>query len=515
VELARLVPAAQHQNDDTNESRTLLFETGSEFSPVVRSEIVGIDSIINQIDEITTWLTIPEEFAKFGARLEPGLLLEGSPGTGKTLCSRYIATSSDALFVNVRDFATSGDVVSAADIADLFSRARNYFTKTKRPVIIFWDEFEIFARERAEGKYSMRDASVVTQLTAELDGIGGKCPGVLFIGCTNYKRTIDPALLRPGRMGIHIHFVAPDQAGKAKLLEHYLLAHKSHLESGLDFESGAFFFNEEDTAAAVEEAAQKIWLRAVTQAIKNKFRPVVSQRLMNSVLLENLLGQAPPFQELRPDSEFAVAVHELGHAIVAKMLDVTIQVITIQPGRDSFGRVITKNVDPKIANVIDIQKQISVGLGSIAAECVVGIPNSAHAISDTKNATAMALRLVDELGQNHDVTGPMNIEALNERSMYVNGAISQELVSNFDRRLCNMMTKSYYIADEQLQDVGADMIRALANKLIEQKTWTGKQFDQVFKETEFDLLQMRRDGRNGQGHPTLYQTDLTRFVPSD
>lgn len=463
------------------ELRDDLFTEGSSFSPVDRKDIVGIDNILNQVDDVIAWLKNPAVFTQHSARPEPGILLEGSPGTGKTLCSRYIASSSEALFVNVRDFATEREVVCANDIADLFARCRLYYEKTLRPVVIFWDEFEVFARERERAGQSMRDASVVSQLTAELDGVAGKAQGVLFIGCTNYKRLIDRALLRPGRMGLHIKFVAPDKKGKAKLLEHYL--GKFACEPGLDYDSASYFFNEEDTAAAVEEAAQKVWMRVIMNTLRDHKSPLIRQGVLNQVLLENLLGPPPPFMELRPDSEFAVAVHELGHALVAHMLGVGIQVITIQPGQDTFGRVMTHNVDKKISNIIDIRNQISIGLGSVVAENVTGLPNSAHAEKDIRTATQLAAELVDDLGQEHSGQwpGPMSIKGLNHRTAFIAGAVSQELVQNFDRRIGDVIRGSFWTSEEIMADIGKETIVKLARELLKDKTWTGKQFESVLE----------------------------------
>lgn len=467
--------------EELNQLRDKLFEAGSQFSPVLRADIVGIDNILKQIDDVITWLIDPTPFTKWGARPEPGILLEGSPGTGKTLCSRYIASCSNALFVNVRDFATEREVISATDIADLFHRCRSYYQTNQRPVVIFWDEFEVFAREREKMGQSMRDVSVVSQLTAELDGVAGKAQGVLFIGCTNYKRLVDKALLRPGRMGVHIKFVAPDKNGKAKLLEHYL--GKFKCEKGLDFESASYFFNDDDTAAAVEEAAQKVWMRAIVRTLRSKEDPIIRQELLNAVLLENLLGPPPPFMELREDSEFAVAVHELGHALVANLLNVGIQVITIQPGTDTFGRVMTHNVDKKISNVNDIHNQICIGLGSVVAENIMGLPNSAHAERDIRVATQLAAELVDDLGQYHDGQwpGPMSLKGLQSRSQSVPGAFSQELVTNFDRRIGDIVRQSFFVTEELLSEVGEEIIGQLARTLLKDKTWTGKQFAGLLK----------------------------------
>src|SRR5262249_28825303 len=137
------VPASQ-----IDQLRSKEFETGSSFAPVERGQIVGIDSLVEQLEEVIVWLRNPDWFVNQNARLEPGLLFSGVPGTGKTLLARYLASCSNALFISVRSWPVSGDMVTAADVADLFRRARAFYAEQKRPVLIFWDEFEIYARKR-------------------------------------------------------------------------------------------------------------------------------------------------------------------------------------------------------------------------------------------------------------------------------------------------------------------------------------------------------------------------------
>jgi SpoVK/Ycf46/Vps4 family AAA+-type ATPase len=259
-------------SEDSAPLRDRLFEKGSSYAPVERSEIVGIDSLVDQLDELIRWLRNPEWFAQYNARLEPGIVFAGDPGTGKTMAARYLASSSDALFIAVRDWPTEAEMLTAADIADLFRRARESYSRTNRSVILFWDEFEIYAGSRRDS--TTRDASVVSQLMSELDGVSGKCAGVLLVGCTNYRNAVDSALLRHGRLGKTFSFTAPDRNGKISLLRYYLGKHGPTVD--LDLEAASYFLPGDASAATIEEACESVWRKAVGVSMLEGTKPAIS-----------------------------------------------------------------------------------------------------------------------------------------------------------------------------------------------------------------------------------------------
>lgn len=471
--------------------RDRLFESGSTFAKVDRREIVGIDSLVDQLNEVVLWLEHPEWFKQKEARLEPGILFSGAPGTGKTLLARYLASRSKALFISVRDWPVSSDMVTASDVNDLFRRAREAYAKTNRPVLIFWDEIEIYARKRSE--ISARDASVVSQLMSELDGVNGKCDGILFIGCTNYPGAIDEALKRHGRLGKQYAFVAPNRKGKQLLLEHYLARYP---QTDLDLEGASYFLPAEAPAAGIEESCQAIWRKSLEIAFPDS-QPLITQTILNDVLLEELLGPPPPFTEFDEATERRVAVHELGHALVAKAVGVGIQVMTIRPGESCFGRVFTVSDHMQgISNVSEYKAQICIGLGALAVENLFAQPVGSGIATDLKNVSKMAIEVIERMGQHpwaealswthgRDRWGPINVTALEDRATYSESpVISLALLEYFDREECELLVDCYGIALKALAEVGTARIQRIADRFVQDKTWTGKQFDQVCKEID-------------------------------
>lgn len=476
-------PEPDKTEDELHASRTKLFQTGSEFKPTRRNEIVGIDNVLIEIDSLIHWLANSAAYQKYEARLEPGVIFEGDPGTGKTLVSRYIATESNALFINVRDFAHNGSLYRDADIADLFQRARKVYAESKRPIVLFWDEFENASSERKNG--TPDQAATVSQLTAELDGIHGKNEGLLLIGCTNYFYGIDGALRRPGRMGLQIEFTAPDRHGKRLLLEHYLGVY--NCKGKIDVETLSYFLEDDDTAAGIEEACMEAWRVSVAKKIKNgtKGRPQMTQEDLVEVFLKRLVGPPTAFVNLPPEDRVGIAIHEAGHAIMALVFGIPLRLITVQPGKKSLGRVITAQVKEHIGTFDEMVSDMRVGVGSIAAEKIADLPLGVGSTSDISTVNAIAARLVDDLhgGMQTGMFSPRAVGST--RSSMSGGAepsISDEAIKNSDADVKHLLGEVERDAERVMDAIGHDDMWAIATRVNEDVTLTGVQFKTMFED---------------------------------
>jgi cell division protease FtsH len=469
--------------DALDKSRAELFEIGSEFKATHRDEIIGIDNVLVEIDQLIHWLSHSDKYKKYEARLEPGVIFEGDPGTGKTLVSRYIATESNALFVNIRDFQHNGPLFKDSDIADLFKRARAKYRETKRPIVLFWDEFENGACERSNA--SPEQAATVSQLTAELDGVHGKNEGLLLIGCTNYIYGIDRALRRPGRMGLQIEFCPPDRKGKRLLLSHYLGHYRT--KGKIDVETLSYFVGSDDTAAAIEEACMEAWRVAVAKKIKAKKRvaPVLTQEDLVEVFLKRLVGPPTAFINLPMEDRARVAVHEVGHAIMALVFDIPLRLITVQPGKKSLGRTITDTVREYIGTFDEMVSDMRVGVGSICAERAADLPAGIGSTGDIITINQIGIRLVDDLhgGMQTGIFRPRTIGGM--RSGHEGGASPSVSVRTIDQSDADVQ---YYLqniekdGDWVMQRLGKDRIWEIAHRVNEAVTLTGIEFEDLFKE---------------------------------
>ncbi|WP_028058428.1 AAA family ATPase [Candidatus Solirubrobacter pratensis] len=466
---------------DINAARRELFEDGSEFRPTSRDEIVGIDNVLERVDRVVHWLANAKDYLVHGARIEPGIILEGLPGTGKTSVCRYIATASGAHFINVRDWPHAGALYTDTDIRELFNAARAHYAATEQPVILFWDEFENAAVER--GAASPEQVATVSQLTAELDGIHGKNEGLLLVGCTNYIYGIDAALKRPGRMGLQIEFHAPDRRGKRLILEHYLAGYNTR--DAIDTETLSFFFDQNATAADIEEACVEAWTFAVHRALQAEnaaVAPFLTQADLISVFITRLVGPPVSFLNLNDDARLRVAIHEVGHALAACIFGVPMRLITVQPGKKSLGRVMTAEVEDHIATVEEMEDHIRVSLGSLAAEEVTGHPTLLGARGDVAQANQMAARLVDSLYSGRRTGLFHSGQAGDYRASGGGGVFSN--VSDDSKRCSDLDIRE--LLDDALADVraalanvGEGYLRAIAEEVNTRVTLTGAEFASV------------------------------------
>jgi cell division protease FtsH len=479
----------RYGDKELNQLRDDLFANGSHFLATARGDIVGIDNVLVEIDQLVHWLCNSEDYRKYNSRLEPGVLFEGLPGTGKTLVSRYIATASNALFVNIRDWPHQGSLFKDADIAALFAKARETYANTKRPIVLFWDEFENAAVERSQS--TPEQMTVVSQLTAELDGIHGKNEGIILIGCTNYVHMIDKALRRAGRMGVHIEFLPPDREGKRIILEHYLESMKTHGE--IDTQTLSYFFDQSATAADIEEACVEAWRIAVRRSMKAESKPSLAQEDLMTIFVKRLVGPPPTFVNLAPDKRKRVAIHEMGHAIAALIYDVPLRLITVQPGKRSLGRVITAEVEEHIGTAGQEVDQIRVGLGSIAAEKVAGLEPSIGANADVNKAGQIAARLIDCLyhGERTALFSVRAVSAGRQGDMDITPSVSPAFVQRSDDDIDRVLREARSDVESAMSAVGKKNLLILADEVNDRITMTGDEFRDLFVDTVGDPSQFR------------------------
>lgn len=468
-------------DNEINASRTRLFEDGSTFLRTTKEEIVGIDNVLVEIDQVIHWLKHSHEYQEYGSRLEPGVIFEGDPGTGKTLVSRYIATQSDAFFINVRDFAHAHSLFRDSDIKDLFERARARYDETGHPIVLFWDEFENGAAER--GNASPEQAATVSQLTAELDGVHGKNEGVLLIGCTNYIYGIDAALRRSGRMGLHIEFNPPDRVGKRLLLKHYLDKYVTRREIELDTLS--YFFDADATAADIEESCVEAWRHAVRRRIESgRGKPALGQEDLIKVFIKRLVGPPTTFINLPKEDRLRIAVHESGHAIMAAVYGIPLRLITVQPGKKSLGRVITHEVQEHIGTIDEMVSQMRVGIGSIVAERTVDYPAMVGSTSDLRSINQMAVRLVDSLyaGEKSSMFNIPAVASIRSNRGDTNPSISAEVVARSDKDVETFLQQTQADAVYTMNLIGRRNVLRIAEEVNDKTTLTGNEFIQIVKE---------------------------------
>jgi cell division protease FtsH len=356
---------------------------------VTFKDVAGVDEAKQELVEIVQFLRTPEKFRKLGARIPKGVLMVGSPGTGKTLLARAVAGEAGVPF-----FHTSGSEFEEMLVGAGASRVRDLFEKAKKaaPALIFIDEIDAVARKRGTTIQSSTTEQTLNQILVEMDGFETGT-NVIVIAATNRPDVLDPAILRPGRFDRRVVLDLPDVEGRKQILMVHAqgkpLAKDVELDriakrtigfSGAELENmlneAAIIAAKEDrheiTASDIEEAASKVTMGPVRRSI------------------------------VRTEEELQlVAVHEAGHALVAKLVEGADPVHRISIlSRGSSGGVtqFLPESDNRMISKRQLLARIAVGLGGRAAEEVVLNDISTGASSDIQMVTSIAKAMIQKYG---------------------------------------------------------------------------------------------------------------------
>ncbi len=362
---------------------------------VTYKDVGGADEAIAELQEIIQFLESPEQFAKLGGRIPKGVLLVGPPGTGKTLLAR--ATAGEA---GVSFFETSGSEfvemfvgVGAARVRDMFEQARK-----AAPAVIFIDEIDAIGQSRGGniriGGNDEREQTL-NQLLAEIDGFKTNSTApVIIMAATNRPEVLDPALLRAGRFDRQVTVGNPDLIGRQQILR----IHSKNITLAPDFDieraarmtpgfSGADLANMMNEAAllAARRNAESVTLRDFEEAIE---RIVVGLEQRTRVMNE--------------DVKRAVAYHEAGHALVARLVphaDLVSKISIVPRSRGALGYTLQMpEEDRYLVRKDELLDRIAVMMGGRSAETIIYNEISTGASDDINRATELARRMVTEWG---------------------------------------------------------------------------------------------------------------------
>ena len=443
-------------------------------------DVAGCDEEKQEMAEIIDYLKSPKKFAKMGARIPKGILMVGSPGTGKTLLAKAVAGEAGVPFYSISgsDFVEMFVGVGASRVRDMFKKAQQ-----TAPCMIFIDEIDAVGRQRGAGLGGGHDEreQTLNQLLVEMDGITDNA-GIVVIAATNRPDVLDPALLRPGRFDRQITVSLPDRRGRKAILEVHARNKKLAPEIDLDALakrtpgfSGADLENVLNEAAilAVRENSDLIHMHNLDEAI---------DRVM--------MGPAKKSRKYDEKSKKLVAYHESGHAIVGLNLENSniVQKVTIIPRGTAGGYNLMTPKEEKIMNTKnDLMSAITGYMGGRVAEEVFFDDITTGAVNDIEQATKLARDMVtlygmSDLGPVQYDHGQQNVFLGRDYNSASN--VSGQVAFEIDQEIRKIIDQCHDEAKKIILEHKEELIK-IAEALIENETLTAEQIDKIIKGEPF------------------------------
>ena len=366
------------------------------------ADVAGVDEAAAELREIVDFLKNPSKYTTIGGRIPKGVLLVGPPGTGKTLLARAVAGEAKVPFFSLSgsEFVEMFVGVGAARVRDLFRQA-----ELKAPCIVFIDELDALGKVRMQspmGGHEEREQTL-NQLLAEMDGFDAR-KGVIIVAATNRPEVLDPALLRPGRFDRQVLVDKPDVHGREEILRIHVRSVKLAGDVDLPLIAARTAgFAGADLANLVNEAALLAGRRDKTAVDRSDFDEAIDRVVAG---LEKKRAMNPRIRRI-------IAVHEIGHAIVASVLpglDPVHKVSIVGRGFGALGYTLSLPLEDRyLRTKAELQNELAVLLGGRTAELIIFGEVSTGDHNDLLRATDIARSMVTELGMS-DLVGPVNHE---------------------------------------------------------------------------------------------------------
>ena len=455
-------------------SRARLLEEGT--TKVTFEDVAGIEESKRELEAVVQFLKDPKKFTKLGGRIPKGVLLVGSPGTGKTLLARAIAGEAGVPFFSISgsDFVEMFVGVGASRVRDLFMRG-----KKNAPCIIFIDEIDAVGRHRGAGLGGGHDEreQTLNQMLVEMDGFEPN-EGIILIAATNRPDVLDPALLRPGRFDRTVVVPLPDLRGREEILKVHTdkvpIAEKISL---LTLAKGTPGFSGADLANLVNEAALYAALQDAEEVQMEHFE-YAKDKIMMGVERRSLI--------LSDKDREIIAYHEAGHAVVAKLIPNAdpVHKVTIIPRGVALGLMQQLPDDEKHNYPKEYWlDRICIAFGGRVAEEIIFSEITTGASSDISVATNIAKRMVCEWGMSEQL-GPLSYGRKDDavflgRELGHQRDYSEETAHLIDDEVRRIVEEQKKRARQILTD-NQDVLERLAKALLKDETLDSEQVERIF-----------------------------------
>lgn len=472
---------------------------------VTFNDVAGIDEAKAELEEVVDFLKNGERYQKLGAKIPKGVLLVGSPGTGKTLLAKAVAGEAGVPFFSISgsDFVEMFVGVGASRVRDLFEQAKKH-----APCIIFMDEIDAVGRQRGAGMGGGHDEreQTLNQLLVEMDGFDPHS-GIIVLAATNRPDILDNALLRPGRFDRQVMIDRPDVQGREQILKVH--AKGKPLASDVDLKLLAKRtpgFTGADLANLLNEGA-------LLAARQNK--EVIHQIDIENSIDKVLAGAEKKNKIMSEKDKELTAYHEVGHALVAVLTPDSdpLRKVTIIPRGMALGLTWTMPEDDKVhMSKKQILARIAVALGGRVAEEVVYQDVTTGASNDLEKVSSMARRIVTVYGMNEKL-GPITYGKQNEhmfmgRDFGSERNYGEEVAALIDREVKTLVEDLYDQVRAMLIE-NRDVMDAIVKVLLEKETLDDVEFKAIMDE----VVHARGNGSGQKGQPKLDPVDHEHEIP--
>ncbi len=468
-------------------------------------DVAGCDEAKQELQEVINYLRDPGLLAHLGGKPPKGVLLVGSPGTGKTLLAKAVAGEANAVFfsISASEFVQMFVGVGAARVRDLFNQARE-----NKPAIVFIDELDAVGRQRGTGLGGGNDEreQTLNQLLVEMDGFRAN-DAIILMAATNRPDVLDPALTRPGRFDLQVLVDNPDKFGRHEILRIHTRNKKLGPDVNLDIIatntpgfSGAELEGTANNAAIVaarriNNAIAELRKQNVPEAeIQKQVPRVITMADMDEGIDRVQMGPAKEnaAKRMNPEDMINTAYHELGHAWVSQVMfekglgGDPVTKITIVPRARALGytQALPRGDRFNYTNM-NLKARIMMAMGGRAAQEIFLNTIDTGASNDFKQAKAWAYRMVTEFGMSD--LGPISVgeggpNPFLGRSMATNHETGPALQDKIDAAWVKLVNDCYKETMDLLK-ADAECIRKIADVLLAKETILGPEFEQLRNES--------------------------------
>ena len=445
---------------------------------ITLKDVAGLKEEKEELEEIVEFLKEPSKFTRVGARIPKGVLLEGAPGTGKTLLAKAIAGEASVPFFSISgsDFVEMFVGVGASRVRDLFAEA-----KKNSPCIIFIDEIDAVARRRGTGMGGGHDEreQTLNQLLVEMDGFGVN-EGIIVMAATNRVDILDPAILRPGRFDRKISVGTPDVGGREEILKVHVK--NKPLADDVDIKQVA------QTTAGFTGADLENLLNEAAICAAKETRNFIKQEDIKSAFIKVGIGSEKRSRIISEKEKKITAYHEAGHAILFHVLPEVGPVYTVSiipTGLGAAGYTMPLPERDEMFNTKGrMLQEIMVSLGGRIAEELIFDDITTGASSDIKRATKLARKMVTRFGMSQNI-GVINYdddddEVFIGRDLAHTRSHSESIAGEIDREVKVLIDDCYARAKKVIME-HESVLHKCATLLLEKEKITRVEFEELFE----------------------------------